>query len=124
MGRKTWDSLPVKPLPSRINFVISGSGYAKEMSDYLESVEVWSVDGIKAAIGIAYSLSAGELCIIGGASIYEQFLPRATHMILTHINGEYGCDKFFPEFDKDDWTLTSGKQFTTDALVRYWERKQ
>ena len=71
-----------------------------------------------------YKQITKEIFIIGGASIYEQFMPHATHMVLTHIDREYGCDTFFPEFDMSEWTLTDGKQLKTDVLVRYWERKQ
>ena len=128
MGRKTWDSLPVKPLPNRENIILRRcqigmrqlsliiyDGYGREMTNCdAESI----IESIHA------NMDCNELVIIGGASIYSQFLPRATHMVLTHISGEHGCDTFFPEFDENDWTLTGGKQLTTEALVRYWERKQ
>ena len=123
MGRKTWDSLPVKPLPNRHNLIMTGSGYKKEMSNYLECIEVWSMSSVSEVVDFSLDMDVNELCIIGGASIYERFLPRATHMVLTHINGEHGCDTFFPGFYENDWTLTGGKQLTADALVRYWERK-
>ena len=126
MGRKTWDSLPVKPLPNRENIVVSGD------IDFIEQLNEIDIDhcpdtvvkSIDSAIGEGFNLNADELVIIGGASIYEQFLPHATHMVLTHIDREYDCDTFFPEFDKNEWTLTDGKQLKTDVLVRYWERKQ
>ena len=126
MGRKTWDSLPVKPLPNRENIVVSGD------IDFIEQLNEIDIDNcpdtvaksIDSAIGEGFNLNADELVIIGGASIYEQFMPHATHMVLTHIDREYGCDTFFPEFDMSEWTLTDGKQLKTDVLVRYWERKQ
>lgn len=119
MGRKTWDSLPVKPLPNRENWVLVNN-YAPIRFGCGVNLMSHSASSI---ISAALDEQIGELCIIGGASIYEQFLPHATHMVLTHIDGDYNCDTFFPKFNKDDWTLTSGKQLTTDALVRYWERK-
>ena len=126
MGRKTWDSLPVKPLPNRENIVVSGD------IDFIEQLNEIDIDNcpdtvaksIDSAIGEGFNLNADELVIIGGASIYEQFMPHATHMVLTHIDREYDCDTFFPEFDMSEWTLTDGKQLKTDVLVRYWERKQ
>ena len=123
MGRKTWDSLPVKPLPNRECVVISTK--AQELQEECKD-EITCFLRSKCQLDSLNSIFTPpeELCIIGGASIYEQFLPHATHMVLTHINGEYGCDTFFPEFNKNDWTLTGGKQLTTEALVRYWERKQ
>ena len=127
MGRKTWDSLPVKPLPNRENIILRKVGtnfnqYAS-IEYYGHGREIESIDALSIIEAIDCNMDSDELVIIGGANIYEQFLPHATHMVLTHINGEYGCDTFFPEFNKNDWTLTSGKQLTTDALVRYWKRK-
>ena len=128
MGRKTWDSLPIKPLPNRDNIILRRcqagmkqlsliiyDGYGREMADFDAEAIIES---------ISVNVDCKELVIIGGASIYEQFLPHATHMVLTHIDREYDCDTFFPGFDKNEWTLTSGKQLKTDVLVRYWERKQ
>ena len=126
MGRKTWDSLPVKPLPGRYNWVLTESGGTKELIAMVDSNDNFMCSAMDYLLDmIRYKgINTDELCIIGGASIYEQFLPHATHMVLTHIDREYDCDTFFPEFDKSEWTLTSGKQLKTDVLVRYWERKQ
>ena len=130
MGRKTWDSLPVKPLPGRENWILCGNyNYNESVKPYLlhpnvsVPYSIQDVFDLVRYIDIREEKKIDELCIIGGASIYEQFLSRATHMVLTHIDGEHGCDTFFPKFNKDEWTLTGGKQLTTDALVRYWERK-
>ena len=119
MGRKTWDSLPVKPLPNRENWVLASKDTPNLFGRGV-SLMALSASSI---VGAALDEQIDELCIIGGASIYEQFMPYATNMVLTHIDIEYSCDTFFPEFNKDDWTLTGGKQLTADALVRYWERK-
>lgn len=120
MGRKTWDSSPVKPLPNRENWVLASKDTPNLFGQGV-SVMALSTESL---INLAHDEQANELCIIGGASIYEQFLPHATHIVLTHIDANYGCDTFFPEFNKDEWSLISGKQLTTDALVRYWERRQ
>ena len=89
MGRKTWDSLPVKPLPFRTNCVVSKDIYADKHDN---SDRVFS--SISDCVNHWKNIT-NELIIIGGASIYEQFMPHATHMVLTHINGNYNCDTFF-----------------------------
>ena len=126
MGRKTWDSLPVKPLLGRYNWVLTESGGTKELIAMVDSNDNFMCSDMDYLLDmIRYKgINTDELCIIGGASIYEQFLPHATHMVLTHIDREYDCDTFFPEFDMSEWTLADGKQLKTDVLVRYWERKQ
>ena len=126
MGRKTWDSLPVKPLLGRYNWVLTESGGTKKLIAMVDSNDNFMCSAMDYLLDmIRYKgINTDELCIIGGASIYEQFLPHATHMVLTHIDREYDCDTFFPEFDMSEWTLTDGKQLKTDVLVRYWERKQ
>lgn len=126
MGRKTWDSLPVKPLPNRENIVVSGD------IDFIEQLNEIDIDhcpdtvvkSIDSAIGEGFNLNADELVIIGGASVYEQFLPHADKMVLTKIEGERGCDTFFAEFDKNEWIVTDGKQLKANVLVQYWERKR
>ena len=118
MGSKTWDSLPRKPLPFRTNVVLSHDIWQTKFDD-ADRVFNDVNELIK-----YYKQITIEIFIIGGASIYEQFMPHATHMVLTHIDREYDCDTFFPEFDMSEWTLADGKQLKTDVLVRYWERKQ
>ena len=67
-----------------------------------------------------------EIFIIGGASIYEQFLPHATHMVLTKtdLGIDYECDTFFPDFDESEWICTETKGLCDLVWVEYLERKQ
>ena len=128
MGRKTWDSLPVKPLPNRENIVVSGD------IDFIEQLNEIDIDhcpdtvvkSIDSAIGEGFNLNADELVIIGGASIYEQFLPHATHMVLTKTDLwiDYECDTFFPDFDESEWVCTETKGLCDLVWVEYLERKQ
>ena len=90
MGRKTFESLP-KALPNRENIVITSNPDFKAQG----ATVVLSIDeAIKAAQG-------SEVFIIGGAKIYEQFLPLAKKLYLTEIEAECNeADTFFPHFDK------------------------
>ena len=69
MGRKTWDSLPRKPLPGRINVVVTRQ-------------KDWQAEGAVAAssLGQATSGTSGTVMIIGGAEIYERALPLASRV--------------------------------------------
>ena len=94
MGRKTWESLPVRPLPGRINIVISD-----DPNDKFEGAVM--VGSIKEAID---KMSEGrENFIIGGGSIYGQFLPLAHKFYLTRVHRDFEADVFFPDFNISDW---------------------
>ncbi len=94
MGRKTWESLPVRPLPGRINIVISD-----DPNDKFEGAVM--VGSIKEAIE---KMSEGrENFIIGGGSIYGQFLPLAHKFYLTRVHRDFEADVFFPDFNISDW---------------------
>ena len=130
MGRKTWDSLPVKPLPSRESCIITSRGWSGALSAFYddESVSVRAgSDAIADLLEIAHVSKIDELVIIGGASIYEQFLPHATHMVLTSLDKHYHCDTFFPDVDFSNWNCTEAKVLKPalpSVIVKYWEREQ
>ena len=123
MGRKTWDSLPVKPLLGRYNWVLTESGGTKELIAMVDSNDNFMCSAMDYLLDmIRYKgINTDELCIIGGASIYEQFLPHATHMVLTHIFGKHDCDTFFPEFKSKEWNITETKYFN-NMQIEYMER--
>ena len=98
MGRKTWDSLPVKPLSRRLNIVVSRQAGLAE-------VVVPTV-----AAGIAHAAAAGHTRIygIGGAAIYAELLPLAHRLLISEVALEVpDADTFFPPVNLDIWTLVS-----------------
>lgn len=98
MGRKTWESLPKKPLSGRRNIVISrNSGLV------LEGAEV-ADDPMKA---LALCAAADEVVIMGGAEIYRRFLPLATDLRITEVVLDVAGDAFFPPFGADEWREVS-----------------
>ena len=94
MGRKTFESFGGKPLPERLNIVITRD------RDYRAegAVVVHDIDEALAAAG-----DAEEVMIIGGASFYEQMLPRADRLYLTFVHADVEGDAWFPEFDRSQW---------------------
>lgn len=83
-------------LPGRTNIVISGS-------DPAVPAGVVVVDGIDAAIDAARATGDDRAFVAGGATVYEQFLPRADRMILTELHEAHEGDVTFPEFDDTEW---------------------
>ena len=120
MGRKTWDSLPVKPLPNRECVVISTKAQELQAECKDEITCFLTSKGKLDSLNSIFT-PPEELCIIGGASIYEQFMPHATHMVLTHINGNYNCDTFFPDIDSSEWFAYEWKDIE-NGKVHYMER--
>ena len=94
MGRKTWESLPKKPLPNRRNIVIS------RQADYAaEGAEV--VGNLQAAF--ALSADAPEIIVMGGAQIYAEALPLASDLRITEVDLSVDGDAYFPSIDASTW---------------------
>ena len=102
MGQKTFESLPIKPLPNRTNLVITDDRKFK-FDGVLKSYS------IETAVKRAKKLSkkGEEIFIIGGGSIYKQFIDIADKLYITEINDVYeDADTFFPAIDKGKWHLS------------------
>lgn len=56
-----------------------------------------------------------DIWAIGGASVYEQFIPYADEMYLTRIEGDFLADTFFPAYDQADWHIVQQQSFPADA---------
>ncbi len=101
MGRKTWDSLPLQPLPGRLNIVLSRDGSfepktAVPVENFNEAVEMASEQ--------AEEDGAKEVCVIGGTALFELAMPRARRLYITEVEAEPEGDAFFPAFDEAAWT--------------------
>ena len=101
MGRKTWESLPRRPLPGRTNIILSRDGAfsppgAVVCEDFSE--------GLQIAREQAAEDGAAEVCVIGGAALFEIALPRARRIYLTEVAASPAGDVVFPPFDESDWT--------------------
>ncbi len=96
MGRKTWESLPVKPLPKRLNIVVSARP---------ETAEVVAPT-VAAAIELASSQGYHRIYGIGGARIYEEMLPVANRLLISEVELEVkDADTFFPHVDLKAWHI-------------------
>jgi dihydrofolate reductase len=104
MGRKTWDSLPRKPLPGRMNIVLSQDGsFEPPQAVVCESF----LEALQMAKEQAEDDGVDEVCVIGGRAIFELALPRAKRLYLTEVQAEVEGDVHFPEFDESAWTEVS-----------------
>ncbi|MDG1738574.1 MAG: dihydrofolate reductase [Paracoccaceae bacterium] len=94
MGRKTWESLPFKPLKNRLNVVVSrDKGLTENVASSVED-----------AISICQSAGYHRVYGIGGETIYRDLLPFADRLLLTEVDlAIEGADAFFPAFDEAAW---------------------
>jgi dihydrofolate reductase len=112
MGRKTWDSLPRKPLPGRTNIVITRDTN-------------WKADGaavvhsLDEAIAMADRERPSEIAVIGGAEIYKAALPRVSMVHLTDVHRAFDGDVRMPPFDPAHWQETARENGETPDGLRY-----
>ena len=120
MGKKTWDSLPRKPLPERKNIVLT-------------DVFGESFDSSLTAYSIEDALSKcekdEEIFVIGGGSVYKQFMALADRLYITHVHKKAEADIYFPEIDPKIWKVIEKEEFndTENQGITYtytiYERK-
>lgn len=122
MGRATLESFPGgKPLPNRVNIVVTRDpGYKVPDAIVVHSIEE--------AAKIASGYPSEDVYIIGGGSIYRQFLPYCDIAYVTKIDFTYEADTFFPNLDEDaEWTCTEeGEEQTYYDIIYHftkYERK-
>jgi dihydrofolate reductase len=113
MGRATFDSIG-RPLPGRTTIVVT-----RDRS--------WSADGVLVAHSLweALDLAAeqpGEVFVAGGAQLYEQALPLASHQVLTEVHRSPDGDARYPDFDRDEWVETRREPRDGFDWV-WWERR-
>lgn len=103
MGRRTWESIG-RPLPGRRNVVVSSS---------LRPEGVLHAGSLDEALALPEVREAEEVAIIGGATLYEQALPRCEELVLTRIHASPPGDTFF-SFDPAEWRLVSREERPAD----------
>ena len=94
MGKRTYESLPVRPLPNRTSIVISD-----DPDDIFEGcITAYSIEE-----AMEHCSEDEECFIIGGGMIYRQFLPLADRLYITKVKASFDADVFFPEIHPDEW---------------------
>jgi dihydrofolate reductase len=106
MGKRTWESLPRRPLPGRKNIVLTD-----DPNEYIDcSVTAYSIDD-----ALSKCADNEEIFIIGGGSIYRQFMPIADCLYITHVHKKAPADIYFPEIDLSIWEIAEKEEFKADG---------
>lgn len=122
MGKNTLESFPGgKPLANRTNIVV-----ALEKDYKVPGATV--VNSIEEAVAVVKEYNQEDVIVIGGASIYKQFLPYCDVAHVTKIDYAYEADTYFPNLDADDdWEITADSEEQTYYDLEYrfvkYERK-
>lgn len=112
MGRKTFEAIG-RPLSGRRTIVVTRDSR-------------WQHDGVEAASDLRAALalardtdSEADVMVVGGGQIYEQAMPLATRLEITHIEAEPVGDTRFPLIDADRWRATARQEHGGYAFVTY-----
>ena len=97
MGKRTYESLPVRPLPGRTSIVISDD----PKDDFEDCIMAYSIEE-----ALQHCDPDEECFVIGGGMVYRQFLPLADKLYITKVHATFDGDTFFPEIDPEDWQIT------------------
>jgi dihydrofolate reductase len=105
MGKKTWESLPRKPLQGRKNIVLTDIPH--ECIDC--SITAYS---IKDALNKCDKDE--EVFVIGGGSVYRQFMPFTDRLYITHVHSKAPADVWFPKIDRRIWKVVEREECVSE----------
>lgn len=106
MGKRTWESLPKRPLPGRKNVVITDIPH----ENFEGAVAAYSIDD-----AVAKCKGDNEIFIMGGGSIYRQFMPLADRLYITHVHKSQDADVYFPKIDPEIWEVVEKEEFKEEG---------
>lgn len=110
MGRKTFESMASKPLPGRINIVISRTPNALPIME-----NVWPASSLELALDLARSSDCLEAFVIGGGDIYRQCITMADRIYMTRVHASYPeADTYFPAIDESLFIIENAVDMPAD----------
>jgi dihydrofolate reductase len=115
MGRKTWESLPerFRPLPGRVNLVLSKEGGVELPQGVLSS------PSLEEALIQLSNPNIENVFVIGGAQIYALAMehPMCQKLCVTHVQGDFHCDAFFPPISKQFFPISASEQHEENGIL-------
>lgn len=127
MGRKTFESIAARldgPLPDRVNIVLTSDPSQLPEHDAVVPATSTKQALEEARVALAGADSTDDVAyVVGGGTVYEQFLPQASLLALTEIHAEPDGDTRFPEIDPDVWREIEREGHGEFDFVTYERRK-
>ena len=114
MGRKTYESIG-RPLPNRINFVVSNTLKNIEGAHVFKSTE----KALSKAKNLCDEADYKEIVIIGGGYLFRETLEIANKLVLTRVNCDIDGDVYYPEIDLENWKEISSEVYKKDSDNEY-----
>ena len=129
MGRKTWDSLPKKPLQNRINIILSNNNnndYKKKIeSNYKDTYVINDIEKYLESL----KNQNQNIFVIGGSQIYKHVLDLSEsnnlnfnlnlNLYITEIYNEFNCDTYYPKIDNNLYSLTYVSNFKEENEIYF-----
>ena len=109
MGRKTFESIG-RPLPNRINFVVSTTITEIEGAQVFKSTK----EALSEANKLCIELNYKEIVIIGGGYLFRETLSVVNKLVLTEVDCEIDGDVYYPDIDLDSWQNTETSEHKKD----------
>ena len=116
MGRRTYESMPRRPLPGRPNLVLTRN------PDFAAAAGMQPFHDLEAALDHCRQAGRSRVYVCGGASVYAEALPLAREMILTRVPDRVEGDTRFPEWPDREWTVTGESREGPLRFVTYRRR--
>ena len=116
MGENTFRSIG-KPLPNRTNIVLT-------INRDFHPTGCLVVYSIEEALKVARLHEQEEMFVIGGASIYKQFLPMTERLYLTLVEGKHEADTFFPDYSEFDVVVSEESGASKGYRYTYFVRER
>jgi dihydrofolate reductase len=123
MGRRTYESIAADvggPLPERTSVVLTTTGVDADDERVVEAASVEAA--LAAASADARERGVGTVYVVGGATVYEQFLPHADRLVLTELDDAVEGDTRFPEWDRESFVEVDREAREGFAFVTYDRR--
>lgn len=108
MGRRTYDSLPKKPLPNRKHLILTSDATYPVPEGGERLADLAACEAYRAAH------PDEDIYVIGGGQVYKQLLPYADRLYLTEVRADFEADTFFPAIRSEEWRQVAESEWQTD----------
>ncbi len=117
MGRKTWESLPHRPLPGRPNLVLT------RRADYEVAPGVIVCASFEEARRRCGAMAAERMFVLGGEAVFREAMAVGDEMLITQVPDRVEGDVHFPEWDEEQWMLAGSREQEGLRFARYVRRR-